>query len=372
MVRTILYRVFFSLAIVATLVGQAVAQQSDSNRSIPGDLPSEAPTPGQPSEGQSPGIDHPAPLGAMSRSLNNIDPAFDPAIVPFKGDRPIPGPLSRGSREIETPPGGTVFVPDSILGGDSRAPGDSGAGRAVGTIYQMPNGQLKFVLGGPQGLSSPSRVQDRSFQGGDRGEDTATGTETVDPPVMVGGSYRTPLGFDTRGAADPENHPILDDDSGFTNGEPSGDLIDLPQDKLQMLASNSREFSLENIEVAAYNGGQEEGGPSALQADERGNQYQVSHVRNLTKLRIAFQTKWGDGPWKKGSVLAGKDAHGWHMPTSGTVKLQIRFDCDPGPGANWVTYQLRTMRSPTTVFNKPPTDVFVLLNDGRIDLRKFR
>ena len=367
MVRSTLYRVSFGLAIVATLVGQAVAQQDDSDRSIPRDLPVKSETTEKPNSDRPSGLDHPAQLKAMSRSLNNLDPR----IIPFEGEQTLPGPLGRSSREIEIPTGGTVFVPDSILGSNSRALKDSGEDRVVGSIYQMSNGQLKFMLGGPSGLSSPSRAQDRTFQGGDRGEDTATGTELVDPPVMVGGSYRTPLGFDSRSASDPESDSVGSEDSGFVSGEPLGDFIEQTHDELQMLASNSREFSLEDAEVTEC-GSESDDGPSALQADERGSQYQVSHIRNLTKLKVAFQTKWGDGSWKDGSVIAGKDAYGWHMPKSNPIKLQIRFDCDPGPGANWVTYQLRTLRSPTTVFNKPPTDVFVVLNDGRVDLRKFR
>ena len=169
-------------------------------------------------------IGHPAPLDNASRDINNLDPT----IVPYEGQ--VPGPLSSKSREIKEGSDGlgpTVFNPVEPLSNESRSMGSSG--RAIGSIYQLPNGQLRFVispvqplgdasrdedvldhytgadrlglgLGGryQEPLGRPSRGEDRTFKGGKRGPDTADGTELVDPPVMTSGSYNQPLGRGSR------------------------------------------------------------------------------------------------------------------------------------------------------------------------------
>ena len=134
----------------------------------------------------------PATLGADSRDLNNIDPT----IVPFEGE--MPGPLGSESREIGTPTGGTgptIYEPEIALGDDGR----SATSRVVGTIYQLPDGQLRFMLRPETGAqwTLDSVTQDDP--------DAPKDAEVVDLPLMTSGSYDKPLGFGSRGEG-PE-HP---------------------------------------------------------------------------------------------------------------------------------------------------------------------
>ena len=355
---------YFILLVAFGIMGCQWGTAQD--RKIPG-------TPEQPdqvdrkNDKDSPDIIHPTPLNAGSRDINNVDPT----IVPFEGE--MPGPLGSGSREIGTPPQGTgptIHNPQDILGGDSRS--TESAGRAIGTIYQLPNGQLKFVISPVHSLGQSSRGEDRSFKGGKRGSDRATGTELVDPPVMTSGSYNRPLGRGSRDQGNPLSHPEPEEDSGFFEALPTGDPIKLSPDESSQLEKNSRALLEDEAMIIAEEDEDAGDVPSALRAGERGIDYQVSHLRNLTKTPIIFKAQWGNESWKILTVQPGKDIKSWRLPKKGLAQLTIRFDCDPGPGFNEVTYQVRTKRHPTSVINGKPTDVFVVLKNGQVDLRKYR
>jgi hypothetical protein len=108
--------------------------------------------------------------------------------------------------------------------------------------------------------------------------------------------------------------------------------------------------------------------PSEASAD-----YLVSVWQNNTNMIVNGSYRWGAGPWIDFSIAPGTYNHTWlNLRGSPPFPLIVRFDADPGPGVDYVTYQLRTYKSPTTVADRGPTEVFVIRPDGRLDLQRTR
>ena len=111
---------------------------------------------------------------------------------------------------------------------------------------------------------------------------------------------------------------------------------------------------------------------AATFAESANADYQVSEIVNSTRLTLNFELRWGNGSWKRCTVEPGGTMETWNNTRGGLKRLEIRFDGDPGPGVDPVCVRLRTLRSPTTILNGPPTDALRILNNGRIVIRQVR
>lgn len=109
-----------------------------------------------------------------------------------------------------------------------------------------------------------------------------------------------------------------------------------------------------------------------LSDEARADGFSVSVWQNNTNYTVGGSYRWGNGRWQSFSILPGRGFSTWYPQDQGNPPLQIRFDADPGPGNDQHGYRLRTYYSPTTIFNRGATEVFVVLPNGRVDLRRNR
>jgi hypothetical protein len=114
--------------------------------------------------------------------------------------------------------------------------------------------------------------------------------------------------------------------------------------------------------------------PFALASSLRaqGADFQVCKARNDTPFPVACAFRWGAGLRDVRLLGPGEDVTLYSSQILGPIPLFVDFDVDPGPGINVCQYRLRTYTSPTTLLIGPPTEVFVILPDGRIDIRNTR